>query len=83
MNPARLGVLVGVVLALIEAADQRPAHAGTITAPVSLDGSALSGTFEFVFTDASGTTDANNTLHSAISCSGSEDTRVPFIGKLG
>jgi hypothetical protein len=52
------------MLALIIAADQRPAHAGVISGTVSLDTSALSGPFElvFIFTDGSAAGDANNTV---------------------
>jgi len=53
------------VLALMLAlAQQRPAQAGMINGSVSLDTSGLSGTFElaFIFTDGSGTGDANNTV---------------------
>src|SRR5258706_13630873 len=64
MKRTHLGVLAAAVLALIMAADQRPAHASIITGSVSLDTSALSGSFElaFVFTDGSGAGDANNTV---------------------
>lgn len=54
-----------LVLALtLGLAQQRPAHAGTIDASVSLDTSGLSGMFElaFIFIDGSGTADANNTV---------------------
>ena len=64
MKRARWIVMGSVMLMLIVAAMQRPAHAGLITGTVSLDTSALSGPFElaFIFIDGSGTGDANNTV---------------------
>src|SRR5437016_3119013 len=64
MKRLRVGLLGALVLALTLAADQRPAQAGVITGTVSLDTSALSGSFElaFILTDGSGTGDANNTI---------------------
>jgi len=46
-------------LALIVSPDQRP-QAGIITGAVTLDTSPLSGTFELVFTNGSGTSDASS-----------------------
>jgi hypothetical protein len=53
-----------VLVLTLGLAQQRPARAGAIDASVSLDTSGLSGLFElaFVFTDGSGTGDANNTV---------------------
>ena len=64
MKRTLLGILVTVVLALAMATSQRPAQAGIISGSVSLDTSALSGSFElaFILTDGSGTGDANNTV---------------------
>ena len=64
MKRARLALLATALLALVITVAHHPAHAGLITGSVSLDTSALSGPFElvFVFTDGSGTGDANNTV---------------------
>ena len=91
MKRAHLGVVVSVVLALIMAADQRPAHASIIAGSVSLDTSALSGPFElaFIFTDGSGTGDANNTvtlgnfLFGAGGSAGTVDASLSFGGESG
>ena len=57
MKKAAIGTLMTLMLALVLAANPRPAHADIITGSVSLDTSALSGPFElaFIFTDGSGT----------------------------
>ena len=91
MNRAHWGILIPVMLALIIAADQRPAHASIITGTVSLDTSALLGPFElaFVFTDGSGAGDANNTvtlsnfLFGAGGSAGSVDTSLSTGGESG
>jgi hypothetical protein len=64
MKRARLALLAAALLALVITVAHHPAHAGLITGSVSLDTSALSGSFElaFIFTDGSGTGDANNTV---------------------
>lgn len=64
MKRARLALLATALLALVITVAHRPAHAGLITGSVSLDTSALSGSFElaFIFTDGSATGDANNTV---------------------
>jgi len=64
MKTPRLWLLSIALLALVITAAHHPAHAGLITGSVSLDTSALSGSFElaFIFTDGSGTDDANNTV---------------------
>jgi hypothetical protein len=74
-----------IVLALALAiGQQRPAHAGVINGSVSLDTSGLSGTFElaFIFTDGSGTADANNTVmlsNFAFGTGGSAGTVDPLL----
>lgn len=91
MKRVRLVVLVGVVLALVIAADQRRAHASIITGSVGLDTSALSGPFElaFIFTDGSGTGDSNNTaalsdfLFGVGGSVGSVDLSLSFGGESG
>jgi len=61
MKPLRSLILCTMVLALVFATPQRAAHAN-ISGSISLDTSGLVGPFElaFIFTDGSGTGDANN-----------------------
>lgn len=82
--------LLSVLLALVIAGNQRPAHAD-VTGTVSLDTSALSGPFElaFIFIDGSGTADANNTvtltnfLFGVGGSAGSVDTLLSTGGESG
>ena len=64
MKRARLALLATALLALVITVAHHPARAGLIAGSVSLDTSALFGPFElvFVFTDGTGTGDANNTV---------------------
>jgi len=91
MKKAAIGTLMTLMLALVLAANPRPAHADIITGSVSLDTSALFGTFElaFIFTDGSGTGDANNTvtlgnfLFGAGGSAGTVDASLSFGGESG
>ena len=91
MKKAAIGTLMTLMLALVLAANPRPAHADIITGSVSLDTSALSGPFElaFIFTDGSGTGDANNTvtlgnfLFGAGGSAGTVDASLSFGGESG
>ncbi|HVO88984.1 MAG TPA: PEP-CTERM sorting domain-containing protein [Casimicrobiaceae bacterium] len=64
MRSARIMLAQVLFLAMLIMLSQRPVHAGVVAGSISLDTSALSGTFEiaFVFTDGSGTGDANNSV---------------------
>ena len=91
MKKAAIGMLMTLMLALVLAANPRPAHADIITGSVSLDTSALSEPFElaFIFTDGSGTGDANNTvtlgnfLFGAGGSAGTVDASLSFGGESG
>ena len=91
MKKAAIGTLMTLMLPLVLAANPRPAYADIITGSVSLDTSALSGPFElaFIFTDGSGTGDANNTvtlgnfLFGAGGSAGTVDASLSFGGESG
>src|SRR5438128_2404745 len=91
MKKAAIGTLMTLMLALVLAANPRPAHADIITGSVSLDTSALSGPFElaFIFTDGSVTGDANNTvtlgnfLFGVGGSAGTVDLSLSFGGESG
>jgi hypothetical protein len=91
MKKMRSTILITFVLALVAAAGQHSAEANSINGSVTLSTSGLSGLFElaFIFTDGSGSGDANNSVtlntfqFGEIGSPGTVDTLLSTGGQSG